>query len=115
MSNLFAAALDRVSRVPGVQGVMLVESEAGVPVLTELTAGVNGTAVAALAASLFLRTGQAAGSAGFGALGTLQVEAEEGHVLVAAGGDLLLVVIAARDAQLGMIRLAVRQAAASLA
>jgi predicted regulator of Ras-like GTPase activity (Roadblock/LC7/MglB family) len=114
MSDAYARALERVSRVHGVRGALLVEAEAGVPVLVELAAGVNGTAVAALAASLFLRTAQASGSAGFGTLKALQVEAAGGHVLVGGAGDLLIVAIAERDAQLGLVRLVVQQAAEAL-
>jgi len=114
MSEFLGRALERVSRVPGVQGALLVESEAGVPVLVELSADVNGGAVAALAASLFLRASQAAGSAGFGALHTLQVEAAGGHVVVGGAGDLLVVAIAERAAQLGLIRLEVQQAVETL-
>lgn len=114
MNDGFSRALERVSRVPGVQGVLIVEPEAGLPVLVELAEGVNGTAVAALAASLYLRTAQAASSAGFGALGTLQVEAEHGHVVVARAGTLLLAAVAEREAQLAMVRLEVERAAESL-
>jgi predicted regulator of Ras-like GTPase activity (Roadblock/LC7/MglB family) len=114
MSNPFGSALRRVSRVPGVQGVLLVEPEAGLPVLVELAAGVNGSAVAALAASLYLRTAQAAAAAGMGELGTLQLEAEQGHVLVARAGELLLAAVADQDAQLARVRLEVEQAAETL-
>jgi predicted regulator of Ras-like GTPase activity (Roadblock/LC7/MglB family) len=114
MSDTYRDALARVSHVPGVRGVLLVEAETGLPVLQELADGVNGGPVAALAASLFLRTAQASGSAGFGALATLQVEAEAGHVVVAHGGDLLVVAIAERDAQLALVRIEVGRVAETL-
>jgi len=114
VSDLFQAALDRLSRVTGVRGAMLVEAEAGVPVMAELTEGVEGTAAAALATSLFKRTRKAAETAEFGKLTTLQLEAEGGHVIVADAGDLLVVVIAERNAQLGMVRLEAYRAAEAL-
>jgi predicted regulator of Ras-like GTPase activity (Roadblock/LC7/MglB family) len=114
MSDTFSRALERVSRVPGVDGVLIVEPEAGLPVMVELAEGVNGSAVAALTASLYLRAAQAAASAGFGGAATLHVEAELGHVVVARAGELLLVAITERDAQLGMVRLEVQTAAESL-
>ncbi|HEY0810751.1 MAG TPA: roadblock/LC7 domain-containing protein [Longimicrobiales bacterium] len=114
MSDLYSAALDRLSRVPGVRGALLVETDAGVPVLAELAEGVEGGAVAALASSLFRRTNRAAQTAAFGSLRTLQLEADVGHVIVANGGELLIVVIAEKGAQLGMVRLEAHRAAEAL-
>jgi predicted regulator of Ras-like GTPase activity (Roadblock/LC7/MglB family) len=111
MSDLYTTALDRLSHVPGVRGALIVETDAGVPIMSELAEGVEGTAVAALAASLFRRTDKAAQTATFGNLRTMQLEAEGGHVIVANGGDLLIVVIAERGAQLGMVRLEAHRAA----
>lgn len=107
-------ALESLSRVHGVAGAMVVEAEAGVPVLEELAEGVRGGAVAALTASLYRRTAEAAGAAGFGSVTTLQLEAESGHVLAAGAGELILVVIAERDASLGMLRLELARAAEAL-
>jgi uncharacterized protein len=115
MSDVFTAAVERLSRISGVRGALIVESDAAVPVVAELSEGVNGTAVAALAASMFRRTLQATETAQLGRLSTLQLEADEGHVVVVDAGELILVVIASRDAQLGMIRLEAMRAAQSLA
>jgi predicted regulator of Ras-like GTPase activity (Roadblock/LC7/MglB family) len=114
MTDVFNEALDRLSRVPGVRGALLVETEAGVPVTAQLAEGVDGAALAALASSLFRRTHKAAYTAAFGKLRTLQLEAEGGHVVVAYGGELLVVVVAERSAQLGMVRLEAHRAAEAL-
>ena len=114
MSDLFSDALNRVSRVSGVRGAMIVETDAGVPVLSELTEGVEGTAVAALASSLFRRTDQAASTAEFGNVQTMQLEAEGGHVIVCNAGEVLIVVIAEKTAQLGLVRLEAHRAAEAL-
>jgi predicted regulator of Ras-like GTPase activity (Roadblock/LC7/MglB family) len=114
MSDPFAAALDRLSRISGVRGALIVEADAGVPVLAELSAGVDGAAVAALASSLYQRTGNAARVVEYGALRSLQLEAENGHVIVAGVGDLIVVVLAERSAQLGLVRLEVNRAAEAL-
>ncbi|CAN5780540.1 hypothetical protein BH23GEM9_BH23GEM9_28170 [soil metagenome] len=111
MSDVFAAAVKRMSRVSGVRGALIVEGEAGLPVVSELSEGVNGTAVAALAASLFRRSAQAATTAEFGGLSTLHLEADGGHVVAVGAGELILVVIADRDAQLGLVRLEAHRAA----
>jgi predicted regulator of Ras-like GTPase activity (Roadblock/LC7/MglB family) len=115
MSDVYTEAVQRLSRVNGVRGALLVDAEAGLPVTAELAEGVSGTAVAALASSLFRRTAQASDSAGFGQLGTMQLDADEGHVIAVHAGELIIVVIAARDAQLGMVRLEAHRAAESLA
>ena len=114
MSDVFAQALSRLSHVNGVRGALIVEAEAGVPVWSELAEGVDGEAVAALASSLFRRTGKAADTADFGKLRTLQLEADAGHVIVASGGDMLVVVVAEKNAQLGQVRLEAHRAAESL-
>jgi predicted regulator of Ras-like GTPase activity (Roadblock/LC7/MglB family) len=115
MSDPFSAAVDRLSRISGVRGALIVEADAGVPVVAELSAGVDGGAVAALASSLYQRTGRAAGVVDYGALKSMQLEAENGHVLVAGVGDLLVVAVTERNAQLGMIRLEVHRAAEAIA
>ncbi|CAN5711074.1 roadblock/LC7 domain-containing protein [soil metagenome] len=114
MSDVFTAAVDRLSRVAGVRGALIVEADAAVPVVAELSDDVNGTAVAALAASLFRRTAQASETAEFGRLATLQLEADDGHMLVVDAGEVILVVITTRDAQLGLVRLEAHRAAGSL-
>ena len=115
MNQLFIAAVERLSRVAGVRGALLVDGEAGVPVVSELREGVNETAVAALAASLFRRTAAASRTADFGRLNTLQLEADGGHVVAVDAGELILVVVAEQDAQLGMVRYEAHRAAESLA
>lgn len=115
MIDAYAAAVERLSRVAGVRGALIAESEAGVPVVAELSEGVNGMAVAALASSMFRRLTAASEAAGFGALSSLQLEADDGHVVVAGTRDVILVTVAERDAQLGMVRVEALRAVASLA
>jgi predicted regulator of Ras-like GTPase activity (Roadblock/LC7/MglB family) len=115
MSEALAQSVDRLSRVTGVLGAMIVEAEAGVPVVAEMTAGVESGPVAALASSLYRRTANAASTAGFGVIRTMQLEADHGHVIVSGAGDLLVVVVAERNAQLGLVRLEASRAAEELA
>jgi hypothetical protein len=114
MSETVNAALARLTRVAGVQGALVVDAEAGVPVASELAADVPETALAALAASLFRRTAEAVQAGGFGAPRTLQLEAKAGHIVVAAAGALFVVVLAEPGAQLGLVRVQVRRAAEEL-
>ncbi len=115
MSNdLFVLVLQRLSRVPGVRGAMIVDTVAGVPVVAEVAEGVQTDPVAALAASLFQRTSRAVESVLFGHLDTVQLEADAGHVVVADAGETAVVAVAERGAQLGLVRLEVHRAAEAL-
>jgi predicted regulator of Ras-like GTPase activity (Roadblock/LC7/MglB family) len=111
----YGKAIQRLSHVPGIRGALIVEAEAGVPVVSELAEGVNGTAIAALASSLYRRTAHAAAAAEFGELTTMQLDAAEGHIIAAGRGELLIVLVAAPEAQLGLIRFEAQRAAEHLA
>lgn len=108
------AALSRVSRVPGVLGALVVETDAGVPVVAEVAEDTDGDAVAALAAALFNGTAQAADAGGFGTLENLHLETEDGHVIVAGTGEMVVVVLADRDAHLGSVRIEALRASEAL-
>ncbi|MEJ2185197.1 MAG: hypothetical protein P8Z36_04580 [Gemmatimonadota bacterium] len=104
-----------LSHIPGVRGAMVVDAQAGVPVTSELATGVPGPAIAAFASALFRRSTQAIRSAGYGALGAVQLEAGGGDVVVAGNDVLLVVVLAEPDAQLGLIRVQAQRVAEELA
>lgn len=114
MSDPVADALDRITRAPGVRGAMVVDAEAGVPVASELTAGIGDTALAAMAGSLFNRTTDATRSSGFGPVRILQLDAGGGHVVVAGAGPLLVVAMTKPGAQLGLVRVQAGRAAEEL-
>ncbi len=106
--------LEPLTRVDGVQGAMVVDAEAGVPVASQLATGVEETALAALAGVLFTRTDDASVSGGYGALRVVQLEAAEGHVVVAGAGPLLVVVLTDVTARLGLVRVQAERTAAEL-
>lgn len=110
MNERWTGAVERLSRVAGVRGALLVEAEVGLPVLGELSEGVNGTAVAALASSLFRRTAHATEAGQLGELLSMQLDAEDGHVLALGAGSVVLVVITEQAAQLGLVRLEAQRA-----
>lgn len=114
MSDRYGSAIERLSRVDGVVGALVAEAAAGVPIAAELADGVDGNAVAALAASMYRRAERAAATGGFDTLRTLQLEAAGGHVVVASAGDALVIAVAASDAQLGLVRVETQRAAESL-
>ena len=106
--------LGSLTRVPGVRGAMIADAEAGVPVVSELSAGVDEKALAALAGALYKRTADAVRTAAFGDLRIAQLDAGDGHVLIAASGPLLVVVLTERNAPLGLVRVHAKRAAAEV-
>lgn len=114
MSDTVDAALNRLTRVRGVQGAAVVDSEAGVSVSSELAEGVRDTALAAMAGSLFDQAVDASRSSGFGGVRLLQLDARDAHVVIADAGPLLVVVLTEPDAQLGLVRVEAGRAAEEL-
>lgn len=107
--------LDRVTRVPGVRGALLVGAADGLVVAEHLMDGVDGRAVAALAGSLVGRLTRTAEQAGHRRPTFVHLRAESGSVLAAPGGDdLVLVAVVASDANLGLARLEMIDAAGRL-
>ena len=99
-------ALERVCAVRGVQGSMLVSANDGLIVAEQLMEDVDGRAVAALAASLAGRLRRTTESAGLTAPSVIHMRAENGSLLaVPAADDLLVVVVARADANIGLARL----------
>lgn len=100
------AALERVTQVPGVRGSLLISGTDGLVVAERLMDGIDGRAIAALAASLIQRLGRATLGAGLRIPTFVQLRANGGSVLAAPGqNDLVLVALAGLDANLGLARL----------
>jgi predicted regulator of Ras-like GTPase activity (Roadblock/LC7/MglB family) len=111
-----AAVLDRVNAVRGVRGAVLVAADDGIVVAESLMEGVDGRTAAALVASLAMRLRRAAEAAGRRPPAFLHLQAERGSVLaVPCGMDLLLVAIVGPDANVGLARLELFEAAGKLA
>lgn len=109
------AALERLTGVRGVRGAMLVSADDGLVVAEAAMDGVDGRAVAALAASLAKKMARATASAGLRPPELVHLRGEQGSVLaVPAGPDLLLVAVADRDANLGLARIELIGAARGL-
>lgn len=100
------AALERVTRVPGVKGSLLISAGDGLVVAERLMDGIDGRAVAALAANLVQRLGRATAGAGMQSPTFVHLRSNGGSVLAAPGGDdLVLVALAGLEANLGLARL----------
>jgi predicted regulator of Ras-like GTPase activity (Roadblock/LC7/MglB family) len=106
VTAVYRDALERVSAIRGVHGAMLVSTEDGLVVADSLMEGVDGRAVAALAASLVGRLRRTTESAGLRPPRLFHLRAEKGSILaVPAANDLLVVAVAQPDANLGLARL----------
>jgi predicted regulator of Ras-like GTPase activity (Roadblock/LC7/MglB family) len=114
MTDPMVETVRRLTRIPGSRGALIVDADAGVTVASELADGVSETALAALTGSLFRRAAEAAGTSGQGRVRVLQLDATEGHLVVANAGPLLVAVIASVSAQLGMVRVQTARAAEEL-
>jgi predicted regulator of Ras-like GTPase activity (Roadblock/LC7/MglB family) len=116
MTGSYAALLETLTRLRGIRGAMVVDVTDGLVVAETLMGGLKGPPVAAMAASLASRSTELADRAGLGGPRFLHLQAGEGSLLVApAPRDLLLVAVAGREVQLGLLRLEMLRLAEGLA
>jgi predicted regulator of Ras-like GTPase activity (Roadblock/LC7/MglB family) len=100
------AALDRITRVRGVHGAMVVSADDGLVVGEALMEGIRGNAVAALATSVATRLGRAAGAAEAGTPRFVHLGAEQGTLLLMPGGEgLVIVAVTDQHVNVGLVRL----------
>jgi predicted regulator of Ras-like GTPase activity (Roadblock/LC7/MglB family) len=114
LSTPFAPTLEALSRQRGVRASMVVSATDGIAVESNLQIGQDGSRVAALAASLYSKARRAARAAGLGATGFMQMDAESGRLCVFGGDELVLVVVAEPDSNIGLIRVEMLKAAGKL-
>lgn len=114
MSTPFTHILDALTRQRGVSACLVVSAEDGIAVDSNLQFGQDGNRVAALSASLYRKARQSAHAAGLGATGFMQLEADEGRLCILGGQELILVVVAETDGNVGLIRVEMRKAAEAL-
>ena len=115
MATPFSPLLDAFSRQKGVRASLVVSAGDGIAIDSNLQIGQDGNRVAALAASLYRKARRSALAAGLGATGFLQLEAEAGRLCMLGGDDVLLVVVAERNANVGLIRVEMMRVAELLA
>jgi predicted regulator of Ras-like GTPase activity (Roadblock/LC7/MglB family) len=115
MNAQLRSALAQVAAVPGVRAALLATERDGVSVESVASIDVDTDALAAFATALFHRTRSANGAAGLGSTLQLALDATGGRVLVTGCGEVVLVVLAERDAGAGLIRMAMQRAARAVA
>ena len=105
-------ALGDITRIPGVRGALVVSREDGLVVADALMEGVDGAAVAALAASLAGRMRGVTAVLGQPEPVLLMLGGTEGILLLAPGlSGLLLVAVAGAEVNVAELRLSVLAAA----
>ncbi len=112
-SGAYKALLAEMMRVPGVRGALVVAVRDGLVVDGRVHVGVRGDAVAALAASLFRRACQATEN-GDGRVRFVELDAEDGRMMIAGMEEVALLAVLEKRANAGQARLAVRRAADQL-
>jgi predicted regulator of Ras-like GTPase activity (Roadblock/LC7/MglB family) len=112
--SAFAAVIGAVTRHRGVTACLVVAEEDGIVVDGTARIGVNTAAFAALTASLYRKAGRAADSAGFGGVSFFDLEAEQGRVIAAGRNGLVVVAVADAGVNLGLLRVELLRAAATL-
>jgi predicted regulator of Ras-like GTPase activity (Roadblock/LC7/MglB family) len=115
MSSHFTPVLDSLTRQRGVRASLAVSATDGIAIDSNLQIGQDGSRVAALAASLYRKARRSASAAGLGATGFMQLEAESGRLCMLGGDEVVLVVVADPEANVGLIRVEMLRAAEALA
>jgi len=105
VTTAFDSVVARLQRQQGVVGVMLVGIDDGMVIAGDAGPGRDPDTAAALAASLFRRTRNAAEDAGLGDATFVRLEAERGHMCATAVGDVVVVAMTVAGINLGRLRL----------
>ena len=115
MTSPFAQLLEAIRRQRGVIASLIAAEADGVIVDSRLQVGQRGDHVAALAASLYRKARLSAAAAGLGGVGFMQLEAASGRVCAIGRNGLVLVAVARKEANVGLIRVELLRAAEALA
>jgi len=115
VTSPFRQVLDGFTRHRGVRASLVVSAADGIAIDSNLQIGQDGSRVAALAASLYRKARKSAAAAGLGGTGFMHLEADSGRLCLIGGDELVLVVVAERDANVGLIRVELLRAAEALA
>jgi predicted regulator of Ras-like GTPase activity (Roadblock/LC7/MglB family) len=112
--SAFGAVVSAVTRHRGVTACLVVAEEDGIVVDGSAQIGVDTAAFAALTASLYRKAARAAEAAGFGSVSFCELEAERGRIIAAGRGGLVVVAVAEPRVNLGLVRVELLRAAATL-
>jgi predicted regulator of Ras-like GTPase activity (Roadblock/LC7/MglB family) len=114
-ARALAPGLDALARLRGVRGLVLTTVHDALPIESRAHIGVDVEALAAFGAVLYRRAHSVAECSEAGAVRIVSLDAAEGRVAAAARGELLVVVLADREAHPGLLRVALQRALEELA
>ncbi|HEY5219774.1 MAG TPA: roadblock/LC7 domain-containing protein [Gemmatimonadaceae bacterium] len=114
MSSPFVAMLESLMRLRGVSATLVVDEHEGMIIDSILQFGQDGNRVAALAASLHRKARLSAGAAGLGGVTFMQLEADSGRICAVGHGEMVVVVVAASAANVGLVRVEMLKGARGL-
>jgi predicted regulator of Ras-like GTPase activity (Roadblock/LC7/MglB family) len=109
------STLVTLARLRGVRAAILATESDGLAAAAVSTVGVSEDALAAFATALLRRTRLANEAAGYGSTHFLALDAQGGRLFIAAQGDLAVIVLGERDANTGLIRVAMQRTLGALA
>ncbi len=115
MSSPFEELLAALIRQRGVLGCLVVGEQDGIIVDANVQVGIQGEAVAALAAALYRKARLSSEAAGLGTVAFLQLETERAHLCAIGRDGLVIVALAEPRAHIGLIRGAMLQSVEALA
>lgn len=108
--RMLTPSLAALARIRGVRGVVFTTLADAIPVETSAHVDVDVDALAAFAVALHRRAQHVAGASGAGQVRLLSFEAAGGQFAALASGDLLVVVLAERATNRGLLRVALQRA-----
>ncbi len=111
----FDSVVAELSRQRGVLGVLVADAADGITIASTLAVGVDGDAVAALAASLVQQASGACRAAGYGDASYFQLQAEHGWLCATGAGAFVIAVVAEPRANAALLRVALLRARGELA
>jgi len=104
--------VDELSGIDGVRAALIVGRD-GIPV-ADVVMGEDEELMGALSGAIFATINRSMQRTGLGELEDLVISATAGSIQAMAAGDLVLVTLADEHSNIGLIRLALRRAVASL-
>jgi len=105
--------LKSINKIPGVQGTLIINAE-GLLVAADIAAGGDANALAAVVSRIINALASALDRLQVGALERFVVNGEHGSMVLQTVGQTILLTLVDRDANMGMVLVELRNAAAAL-
>ncbi|MCC6928539.1 MAG: roadblock/LC7 domain-containing protein [Gemmatimonadaceae bacterium] len=114
-ARTIAPGLDALARLRGVRGVVLTSERDALPIEARAHVDVDVDALAAFGTGLYRRACAVADVSDAGGVRIVSIDAAHGRVAATARGELLIVVLADREAHPGLLRVSLQRALEGLA